>query len=77
MLERVVKEDPYYIAAHVLLARLYYKVQRTADGDRERAEIQRLNDQEQRLYIERQKKPASPEKSASEGGNAAGQPRKP
>jgi len=77
LLERVVKDDPYYIAAHVLLARLYYKVQRTADGDRERAEIQRLNDQEQRLYIERQKKPTSPESSAAETGKAAGQPKKP
>ena len=56
LLEKVIKQDPEYIAPHVLLARLYYKLNRTTDGDRERAEIERLNNQEQRLYLERQKR---------------------
>jgi tetratricopeptide (TPR) repeat protein len=60
LLERVIKLDPYLTAAHVLLARLYYKQHRTIDAERERAEIQRLNAEEQRLYQERQKKPAPP-----------------
>ena len=55
LLERVIKQDPYLIPAHVLLARLYGKLNHTADFERERAEIDRLNKEEQRLYEERQK----------------------
>ena len=55
MLEEVVRQDPDFIAAHVLLARLYSKLNRTADFERERAEIERLQALEQTLYHERQK----------------------
>ena len=55
MLEEVVRQQPGFIAAHVLLARLYSKLNRTADYERERAEIERLQALEQTLYHERQK----------------------
>ena len=60
LLERAIKQDHYLTAAHVLLARLYYKVNRILDAEREGAEIQRLNAEEQRLYQERQKQQPPP-----------------
>ncbi len=42
-LEQVVSQTPDFIAAHVLLARLYYKLKRTAEAERERAIVDRLN----------------------------------
>jgi len=61
LLERVVKQDPALIPAHVLLARLYKKLNRAADFERASAEINRLNAQEQRLYQERHEKARPPE----------------
>ena len=42
LLESVVKSQPDFIDAHVLLATAYYRLKRKDDGDRERAEVARL-----------------------------------
>jgi len=60
LLERVIKQDPESIAAHVMLARQYYKLHRLVEAEREQAEIRRLNQEEQRLYLERQRKAPAP-----------------
>ena len=62
LLERVVKEAPDYSAAHVLLARLYYKLKRPQDAERERAIIERLNAEQQKKQptAEQQKAKAQP-----------------
>ncbi|MGH9675426.1 MAG: tetratricopeptide repeat protein, partial [Bryobacteraceae bacterium] len=41
-LEAIVKEAPEFTAAHVTLATVYYRLKRKADGDRERAIVQKL-----------------------------------
>ncbi|MGA2131144.1 MAG: tetratricopeptide repeat protein [Bryobacteraceae bacterium] len=43
--ERVVHDDPNWAQPHVELAALYFRLNRQADGDRERAEFDRLNAQ--------------------------------
>ena len=43
LLERVVQEVPDFVDGHVLLATAYYRLQRKADGDRERTIIDELN----------------------------------
>jgi tetratricopeptide (TPR) repeat protein len=43
MLEAIVKEAPSFLEAHVALATAYYRLQRKADGDRERAIVDKLN----------------------------------
>jgi tetratricopeptide (TPR) repeat protein len=43
MLEAIVEEAPSFIEAHVALATAYYRLQRKADADRERAIVERLN----------------------------------
>ena len=43
MLEGIVKEAPSFVEAHVALATAYYRLQRRADGDQERAIVERLN----------------------------------
>ncbi|MGH9834854.1 MAG: tetratricopeptide repeat protein [Blastocatellia bacterium] len=47
LLEEVVKEHPDFAEARVLLASVYYRLNRKADGDRERAIVQKLNSEEQ------------------------------
>ena len=47
MLEAVVKEAPSFIEAHVALATAYYRVQRKADADRERAIVDRLSQEKE------------------------------
>jgi len=42
-LELIVKEAPGFTSAHVTLATVYYRLKRKADGDRERAIVQKLN----------------------------------
>ena len=42
-LELIVKEAPSFTSAHVTLATVYYRLKRKADGDRERAIVQKLN----------------------------------
>jgi tetratricopeptide (TPR) repeat protein len=58
LLEAVVRAEPGFIAARVLLARLYSKLNRTADFERERAVIESLQAQEQKHYQEQQNQPA-------------------
>jgi len=48
MLEAIVKESPTFVEAHVALATAYYRQQRKADGDRERALVEQLNRQKER-----------------------------
>jgi len=47
LLEKVVADSPGYTAAHVMLATCYYRLKRTADGDKEKAIADRLRLQEQ------------------------------
>ena len=47
LLEGVVKEYPEFTEARVLLASVYYKLNRKEDGDREQAIIQKLNTEQQ------------------------------
>lgn len=42
-LEGIVKEAPNFVEAHVSLATVYYRLKRKADGDRERAVVDKLN----------------------------------
>ena len=41
-LERIAKETPQFVEAHISLATVYYRLQRKADGDREKALAQKL-----------------------------------
>jgi tetratricopeptide (TPR) repeat protein len=47
LLEAVAKEHPDFTEARVLLASVYYRLNRKADGDRERAIVQKLNAEQQ------------------------------
>jgi tetratricopeptide (TPR) repeat protein len=47
LLEAVTKEYPDYTEARVLLASVYYRLNRKADGDRERAIVQKLSAEQQ------------------------------
>jgi len=47
LLEGVVKDYPEFIEARVLLASVYYRLNRKEDGNRERAIIQKLNAEQQ------------------------------
>lgn len=47
-LEELEKETPAWIDPHIQLAKLYYKVHRPADGERERQIVQKLQDQQQK-----------------------------
>ena len=47
LLERVVAAEPNHTRAHVLLAQTYFHLKRTADGNREREIVRRLNEAEQ------------------------------
>ena len=44
-LEGLIKESPEFAEAHATLATVYYRLNRTADGDRERAVSRKLMDQ--------------------------------
>lgn len=55
-LESIVNEAPEFVEAHVTLATAYYRLKRKADGDRERAIVDKLNAEAQA----RQPKPATP-----------------
>ena len=52
-LERIVSRQPDHTPAHVMLARLYYKLKRNADAEREQAIVARLNEQQQQLDLKR------------------------
>jgi tetratricopeptide (TPR) repeat protein len=45
LLEGIVQEAPAFLEAHVALATAYYRQQRKADGDRERAVVERLTEE--------------------------------
>jgi tetratricopeptide (TPR) repeat protein len=47
MLEAIVKEAPSFIEAHVALATAYYRLQRKADAERERAIVERLTQEKE------------------------------
>jgi Tfp pilus assembly protein PilF len=46
ILEKVVKQSPQFLEAHVSLAQVYYRMKRKADGDRERGVVQELKAQQ-------------------------------
>jgi tetratricopeptide (TPR) repeat protein len=46
-LERLTKEVPTFVEAHVSLATIYYRLKRKQDGDRERALVLKLNAEKQ------------------------------
>jgi tetratricopeptide (TPR) repeat protein len=60
-LEQIVRDYPSFSEAHAALATVYYRLKRTADGDRETAEARRVREEATRLLEER-RKPAPPEK---------------
>jgi tetratricopeptide (TPR) repeat protein len=47
-LEQLTKAYPNFSEAHAALARVYYKLQRKADGDREAAEARRVREEAQK-----------------------------
>ena len=53
MLEAIIKEAPTFVEAHVALATAYYRQQRKADGDRQRAVVERLNQENDASLRER------------------------
>jgi len=55
LLEGVAKEYPDFVEARVLLASVYYRLNRKEDGDRERAAVQRLNSEQQAKRPDAQK----------------------
>ncbi|HXG92035.1 MAG TPA: tetratricopeptide repeat protein [Blastocatellia bacterium] len=59
LLEGVVKEFPEFVEARVLLASVYYRLNRKEDGDRERAIIQKLNAEQQAKQPGAQDEPKS------------------
>jgi cytochrome c-type biogenesis protein CcmH/NrfG len=47
LLQKVVAARPDHTRAHVLLAQTYFRLKRTADGNREREVVRRLNEEDQ------------------------------
>ncbi|MBL8233601.1 MAG: tetratricopeptide repeat protein [Bryobacterales bacterium] len=43
LLESVVRDSPRFLEGHITLATAYYRLKRKADGDRERAIVEKLN----------------------------------
>lgn len=60
-LEGLIKESPDFIEAHVSLAAVYYRLKLKAEGDRERAIVQKLNEEVQAR--QRQEFPAQERKN--------------
>jgi tetratricopeptide (TPR) repeat protein len=56
-LEQLVKDAADFVAAHVMLATVYYRTGRKADGDREKAIVNKLNAEEQAKQPGAQQKP--------------------
>ncbi len=52
-LEQLTRDYPNFSEAHAALARVYYKLQRTADGDREAAEARRVREEAQKQLEEK------------------------
>jgi tetratricopeptide (TPR) repeat protein len=60
LLERVVSLRPGYTQAHVLLAQVYFRLNRTADGERESEIVKRLREQDRVRLIESTTLPGAP-----------------
>ncbi|MBL8207033.1 MAG: tetratricopeptide repeat protein [Blastocatellia bacterium] len=56
-LERLVKDAPDFVEAHVMLATVYYRLKRKADGDREQSIVNKLNAERQAKQPGAQEKP--------------------
>jgi tetratricopeptide (TPR) repeat protein len=56
-LERLTKDTPDFVEAHVLLATVYYRLRRKADGDSEQALVNKLNAERQAKQPGAQTKP--------------------
>ena len=56
-LEQLVKDAPDFVEAHVMLATVYYRLKRKADGDREQAIVNKLNAERQAKQPGAQEKP--------------------
>ena len=56
-LEQLVKEAPDFVEAHVMLATVYYRLKRKADGDREQAIVNKLHAERQAKQPGAQEKP--------------------
>jgi Tfp pilus assembly protein PilF len=54
LLEDVVADAPNYTEAYVLLATVYYRLQRKEDGDRMRKVVERLNAEAQQRNLLKQ-----------------------
>jgi tetratricopeptide (TPR) repeat protein len=57
-LESLVKDYPNFTEAHVSLATVYYRLKRKEDGDRERATVRRLQEEDQKAQAAKQSTPA-------------------
>ena len=51
-LEQLTRDYPNFSEAHAALARTYYKLKRTADGDRETAEARRVREDAQNCWVD-------------------------
>jgi tetratricopeptide (TPR) repeat protein len=58
-LEQLIRDHPDFSEAHAALARVYYKLKRTADGDREAAEARRVREEAQKQLEEKRNPPAA------------------
>ncbi len=56
-LEKLVQDAPDFVEAHVMLATVYYRLKRKADGDREQAIVNKLNAERQAKQPGAQDKP--------------------
>ena len=56
-LEKLIKEAPDFLEAHVMLATVYYRLKRKADGDREQAIVNKLNAERQARQKDKQETP--------------------
>jgi tetratricopeptide (TPR) repeat protein len=57
LLEQLVKDAADFVEAHVMLATVYYRMRRKADGDREQAIVNKLNAERQAKQPGAQQKP--------------------
>lgn len=56
-LEKLINDAPDFVEAHVMLATVYYRLKRKADGDREQAIVNKLNAERQAKQPGAQEKP--------------------
>ncbi len=56
-LEKLIKDAPDFVEAHVMLATVYYRLKRKAEGDREQAIVNKLNAERQAKQPGAQEKP--------------------